>query len=57
MTRVLKAGLWTVQLAGMAAIVDGIWRWSVPVALVVAGLLAFVSAELVNQALKKPSAK
>lgn len=52
MTRVLKAGLLVVQLAALGAVVDGIWRVSVPGALVAAGVLAFAVAELVDRGIK-----
>ncbi len=49
MTRFLKASGWVAQLAGMAAVVDGVWRVSVPAALIVAGVLVFVAAELLDR--------
>jgi hypothetical protein len=52
MKRFLSVALSAAELLGAAAIVDGIWRVSVPAALVVAGLLVVVGAALAERSMQ-----
>lgn len=51
MPRLLRGSLLLLELAGAAAIVDGIGRVSIPAALMVAGLLAIGAANLADRLL------
>lgn len=53
MTRVFKAASWLADLAGIGAIVDGVWRVSVPAALIVGGILLMAASTAVDRALER----
>ncbi len=52
MPRFLKAAVNVAELAGACAIVDGLARWSVPVAIIVAGVLVVAAAEILDRGLR-----
>lgn len=52
MPRLPRIALALLELAGVVAIVDGVWRVSIPAALVVAGVLVVVWENVLERKLK-----